>query len=290
MKRAFTLIELLVVIAIIAILAAILFPVFAQAKTAAKGTASISNAKQLALGVLMYGGDADDVMPLAAIWNQPGDPVKFGDGTTVSPWTWLIQPYVKNGGIFQDATNSPTPQLAPSISTTVSQLFMPEYGYNYTYLSPIKADAQGNPYMTPVSATAAGDPSGTVMLTSKWGYSESATASTGFWSYGPQGPAFWTTVEVPDCGSAPDFCAASWGQNDGFVNSTTYEGVTTVVAGSETGGVSLHATDAAVVSFVDGHTKKLKPGALAAGTNWVPGIQASATKLNDVTKYLWDLQ
>jgi prepilin-type N-terminal cleavage/methylation domain-containing protein len=63
MKRAFTLIELLVVIAIIAILAAILFPVFAQAKVAAKKTAAISNQKQISLALIMYMGDYDDTYP-----------------------------------------------------------------------------------------------------------------------------------------------------------------------------------------------------------------------------------
>src|SRR5215217_67863 len=63
MKRAFTLIELLVVIAIIAILAAILFPVFAQAKEAAKKTATLSNAKQLGTAMLIYESDYDDCMP-----------------------------------------------------------------------------------------------------------------------------------------------------------------------------------------------------------------------------------
>ncbi|RYG36035.1 prepilin-type N-terminal cleavage/methylation domain-containing protein [bacterium] len=63
MKKAFTLIELLVVIAIIAILAAILFPVFAQAKLAAKKTVSISNAKQQGLGLLLYTGDNEDIYP-----------------------------------------------------------------------------------------------------------------------------------------------------------------------------------------------------------------------------------
>ncbi|MCA1947339.1 MAG: prepilin-type N-terminal cleavage/methylation domain-containing protein, partial [Armatimonadetes bacterium] len=62
-QRAFTLIELLVVIAIIAILAAILFPVFAQAKKAAKKTTCLSNVKQHALAVLMYSADADDTLP-----------------------------------------------------------------------------------------------------------------------------------------------------------------------------------------------------------------------------------
>lgn len=63
-NRAFTLIELLVVIAIIAILAAILFPVFAQAKEAAKKTSAISNHKQMSLGIQVYMTDFDDVMPL----------------------------------------------------------------------------------------------------------------------------------------------------------------------------------------------------------------------------------
>ena len=69
MNRAFTLIELLVVIAIIAILAAILFPVFAQAKAAAKGAASISNAKQHVLAAIMYASDNEDYLPLAVAWN-----------------------------------------------------------------------------------------------------------------------------------------------------------------------------------------------------------------------------
>jgi len=85
MKRAFTLIELLVVIAIIAILAAILFPVFAQAKLAAKKTSDLSNVKQLMLGVMMYGGDADDTYPFCWGWNSEW-----------KPWHQQIDPYVKN--------------------------------------------------------------------------------------------------------------------------------------------------------------------------------------------------
>ncbi len=88
MKRAFTLIELLVVIAIIAILAAILFPVFAQAKGAAKKTASLSNTKQIGLGVQMYSIDVDDKLP--TLQDQPLNGVWIG-------WPEKINPYVKSG-------------------------------------------------------------------------------------------------------------------------------------------------------------------------------------------------
>src|ERR1044071_6738210 len=63
MKRAFTLIELLVVIAIIAILAAILFPVFAQARASARSISCVSNTKQACLAALMYSQDYDELIP-----------------------------------------------------------------------------------------------------------------------------------------------------------------------------------------------------------------------------------
>jgi prepilin-type N-terminal cleavage/methylation domain-containing protein len=90
-QRAFTLIELLVVIAIIAILAAILFPVFAQAKLAAKKTADLSNLNQMGLATLMYASDYDDDYPR-------NDYLGVGRQTW-APITWreTIAPYVKNG-------------------------------------------------------------------------------------------------------------------------------------------------------------------------------------------------
>ena len=94
-KRAFTLIELLVVIAIIAILAAILFPVFAQAKRAAKGSVALSGAKQMALGQLMYTNDADD---------QFSPTVEYQGGWSVAPFSYLQQPYMKSWGVLIDPT------------------------------------------------------------------------------------------------------------------------------------------------------------------------------------------
>jgi len=92
MKKAFTLIELLVVIAIIAILAAILFPVFAQAKAAAKATVLLSNCKQLGLGFNIYLTDSDDVFPLAAVL-RPCDPnCTLGTGVA-APFPYNDDPY-----------------------------------------------------------------------------------------------------------------------------------------------------------------------------------------------------
>ncbi len=94
MKRAFTLIELLVVIAIIAILAAILFPVFTQAKVAAKQTKSLAQMRQLAASVMMYAGDNDDYfVPASMRTTNPAD--------TPVIWTEGLMPYVKNKDIFE---------------------------------------------------------------------------------------------------------------------------------------------------------------------------------------------
>ncbi|AIE85909.1 prepilin-type N-terminal cleavage/methylation domain-containing protein [Fimbriimonas ginsengisoli] len=90
MKRAFTLIELLVVIAIIAILAAILFPVFAQAKLAAKKTAALNSVKEIGLGMNLYVGDWDDTTPIVFSINGQGSVDVYQ----------TMQPYIKNMDLF----------------------------------------------------------------------------------------------------------------------------------------------------------------------------------------------
>lgn len=108
MKRAFTLIELLVVIAIIAILAAILFPVFAQAKEAAKRTADLSNAKQIGISTQLYLGDNDDVMPIFyAYHTTPPAGFEGHKGTEV-----LLLAYSKAKDIFRSPFDNGGPYLA----------------------------------------------------------------------------------------------------------------------------------------------------------------------------------
>jgi prepilin-type N-terminal cleavage/methylation domain-containing protein/prepilin-type processing-associated H-X9-DG protein len=91
-RLAFTLIELLVVIAIIAILAAILFPVFSQAKEAAKKTSCLSNVKQLSLGVTLYMNDYDDSYPIGG-WQIPAYPE---NPVAESRWYLDVAPYIHN--------------------------------------------------------------------------------------------------------------------------------------------------------------------------------------------------
>src|SRR6056297_1371472 len=103
MKRSkgFTLIELLVVIAIIAILAAILFPVFARAREKARQTSCLSNLKQIGLAFRMYVGDYDDTMPGYIIYT-PVDVVGpyTGDSRGYLFWMDVLYPYVKNKQVF----------------------------------------------------------------------------------------------------------------------------------------------------------------------------------------------
>jgi len=94
-KKGFTLIELLVVIAIIAILAAILFPVFAKAREKARQTGCLSNLKQLGNAVEMYKQDYDGVFPLAFYYVT-----NWGDSNDIHWWMTNLQPYVKNNGIL----------------------------------------------------------------------------------------------------------------------------------------------------------------------------------------------
>ena len=197
MKKAFTLIELLVVIAIIAILAAILFPVFAQAKAAAKKTADLSNLKQIGTSTALYLGDYDDALyPHRFNCNSGGtfatceaykdasrpsglkaEAENFrgnGDGALYRYyWVFMLQPYAKNKDIFANpaGTGKFTPDRGPIKPCNAAGCTgnnyggQNSYGHNDGWLSP------AGPFATPdgqpgtVSGTAIDRPANVVMIT-----------------------------------------------------------------------------------------------------------------------------
>jgi len=127
MRRAFTLIELLVVIAIIAILAAILFPVFASAKTSAKVSTSLSNMKQIAIGLQIYSADYDDM----AVHD-------YGTSyTATDTWVGDIYPYVKNRSIFFD------PLVSEPRGDDFDDPFYPGYTYKWQWITNYAINVDG---------------------------------------------------------------------------------------------------------------------------------------------------
>ncbi|MBS1723385.1 MAG: prepilin-type N-terminal cleavage/methylation domain-containing protein [Armatimonadetes bacterium] len=175
MRRAFTLIELLVVIAIIAILAAILFPVFAKAKEAAKKTQSLNNTKQMGMGTMIYLTDYDDNFYPHRFncrdtnGNFTNCPDYYDTNNNLKGtakhltagalqryyWCYIVEPYMKNFGVFKSPGN-PTPFIpgdgsAPNCTgagcTGNGYGGQNSYGHNDAYLSPAGAfaDPNGNP-------------------------------------------------------------------------------------------------------------------------------------------------
>ena len=121
-RKGFTLIELLVVIAIIAILAAILFPVFAQARAKARQTACLSNLKQVGLGVTMYTQDYDENIVHTELGGDVDDAHEYY-------WGDMLQPYLKNWQLLVCPSAS-SPLKFKSGATTYSQQWSYNYGIN----------------------------------------------------------------------------------------------------------------------------------------------------------------
>ncbi len=178
-KKGFTLIELLVVIAIIAILAAILFPVFAQARENARRTGCLSNQKQIGMGLVQYIQDYDEKLPL----------YRYFTNTTPSiiGWAQVIYPYIKSTQAFV-CPNAVKISTVPSFGAQDITYYNPltytsgSYGYNYYYLTMGGSDtvakslaALQNPAQTIVTA----EPNGSI---------------TAIVVYPPQFPANWSNM------------------------------------------------------------------------------------------------
>jgi len=284
----FTLIELLVVIAIIAILAAILFPVFAQAREQARKTSCLSNTKQLALGCIMYTQDYDETLVMGWNWTAPGE---LRDNGAVyrawTAWTKNIQPYIKNEQILLCPDNSQNSFITSANVSAREEIYSP-YGYNYGYLGTFNGtDPSGLGYeWLPITLAGISRPAQEVMITDDQGPNWADTGHATVW-YQPAG----NIIEPPDaCLSPSVFFSSGWGLPDGLTAAYDYPGYGGVDwrhSGSgfvqgvlPTGGVN--------TAFTDGHAKFYRPGGLAAGTNFQPNQGGCSVYVVDKTQYLWD--
>lgn len=196
MKRnaAFTLIELLVVIAIIAILAAILFPVFAQAKAAAKGAVSTSNTKQIGMGLQIYLGDHDDIMPLLNGLNDSGR----------TNWKHSVHPYVKNTDIFTDPVNPFSQFFDRQGDLRVPVLPKFKRGYFYYRAFHVTGGWNGNPYeyLHPYGFGLIEEPANALVI---------AESKDDFADYGPWMPWCDATHQPSGCDPVKKWKVPNWG-------------------------------------------------------------------------------
>jgi prepilin-type N-terminal cleavage/methylation domain-containing protein/prepilin-type processing-associated H-X9-DG protein len=278
-KRGFTLIELLVVIAIIAILAGILFPVFAQAREKARASVCGSNIKQIGTAVLMYIQDYDETMPLVMI------------NTPRSTWAGLIQPYEKNWQMHKcpnmadalTAAGGSSIWTDPRYATTANLSVWQGYGWNVDYMNLASDCNDFNKEFPrsgpPTRLAAVGQPSATVMITGT-----ALAAGTGSFADGtsPLYPINGGEFRVfsPAMHTVPEGCTysnGSWGQGSLLGPYGGFE-------------QPRHKDQGGTVLFVDGHVKWMTAGALAAGTNWSVDKKNSDIVVTDRNQYLWDLQ
>lgn len=291
-RRAFTLIELLVVIAIIAILAAILFPVFSQAKAAAKGAASLSNNKQVALAAIMYSNDSDDRMPILTNWGAPGvnngAMVYFG-GQGCIPWPQLIEPYSKSADLLLDPQAPPPPAVLPGFNPLANRYFGPMYGMN-PYLAqsttfPYGADAFLHNTRT---LTSVSRPADVVMFTQKYSNSETVTNNFyGGWWYGPGTYFITVTTDPPDCAAPGNayYCASGWNDNTFYGGNGGIKELKNIeAAGAWTGGGSMRGRRQMVAAFVDGHVASRPPAWFAEGTNYSGAKDALGVPIQNQTQ------
>lgn len=294
-KKAFTLIELLVVIAIIAILAAILFPVFAQAKVAAKKASSLSNAKQIGIAANIYESDADDHLPLIVaggfndMWSSvTGNGPNRGHGIVE-----LLDPYMKSRPMWVDPVRGDVDGIwaaAPTTDATKrytirNQNRFPQYGYNYEFLSPVNVgvnlDCNGGSFGR--SSTQAIHPSSTIMFAESKAGNVLETRGI-IWN---NAPGMWRNL-VPSA----NFCVIYTTPNgsDGDWTANYPAGV----GGVSTGQTYTFGGLGSNVVRLDSSAKYLNVGALAKGTDY--GTAPVATNsgsggatIIDKNNYIWNL-
>ncbi len=294
LKRAFTLIELLVVIAIIAILAAILFPVFAQAKAQAKRSVCLSNFKQVGLAILMYSNDADDTMVPVNTGGIFPTVIGWGFGHPDHVWGELVYPYTKNYYLMRcpvdpyatDAGLSFDPNTGAPIGPTddnyyYSWMERADEGYNYDFLSPWFFDCStGTCYIgsKPINMSVNQRPANTLAAVDTIWDRDPVTGN-------PRGGGNWVSEAPCVLDQNGNFIAPIdpniWWSYGGWEPNPTG---TPPYSWLEFGGAWPRHFKSVNATFVDGHAHNESVGALGAGCN---NLYFQTGNITDFSKYLW---
>ncbi|BDI31166.1 hypothetical protein CCAX7_32170 [Capsulimonas corticalis] len=246
-KSGFTLIELLVVIAIIAILAAILFPVFAKAREKARQIACLSNLKQLSLGIMQYTQDNDELLCPSFYGYAQG-------------WGGYIYPYVKSTGVYTCPDDS-----TAAVTTANGKVGAVSYAMNTDL-----ANFGNAVYMPGHSLAELTSPSNTVLFLEVAGDTADVTKldeDTNFGTSKP--PAHYMSASTNGLDTAPNAINGLYGGDgtDGLHNPVFATGHPLGTIPGE-GGQPRH-TDGANYAATDGHVKYLRPTQVSSGDNAV---------------------